>query len=116
MTVSGSGVTLHAGEDYILICTVSGGETTATTTYQWLRNSSPLSGETSATLSFTPLRQTTPSSNGQYVCEAMRSGRTVGSDSVTIDVTGMSTNRISYTTVIHYDIYTSTTIDTYRNT
>ena len=36
---------------------------------------SPLSGETSATLSFTPLRQTTPSSNGQYVCEAMRSGR-----------------------------------------
>ena len=87
VTVTG-GTTQHAGEDYTLICTVSGGETTATTTYRWLRNNSPLSGETSATLSFTPLRQTTPSSNGQYVCEAMRSGRTVRSGSVTITVTG----------------------------
>ena len=86
--MTGSGATQHAGEDYTLTCTVSGGETTATTTYQWRRNNSPLSGETSATLSFTPLRQTTPSSNGQYVCEAMRSGRTVRSDSVAIDVTG----------------------------
>ena len=84
---TGSGVTQHAGEDYTLTCTVSGGETTATTTYQWHRDNSALSGETSATLSFTPLRQTTPSSNGQYVCEAMRSGRTVTSHVVTIDVT-----------------------------
>ena len=86
MTVSGS--TQHAGEDYTLTCTVSGGETTATTTYQWLRDNSPLSSEMSATLSFTPLRQTTPSSNGQYVCEAMRSGRTNRSDIVTISVMG----------------------------
>ena len=35
-----------------------------------------------------PLMQTTPSSNGQYVCEAMRSGRTVRSNSITITVTG----------------------------
>ena len=87
-TVTGIGATQHAGEDYTLTCTVSGGDTTATTTYQWRRNNSPLSGETSATLSFTPLRQTTPSSNGQYVCEAMRSGSTAISNNVTIDVTG----------------------------
>ena len=87
-TVAGSSATQHAGEDYTLTCTVSGGETTATTTYQWLRDNSPLSGETSATLSFTPLRQTTLSSNGEYVCEAMRNGSMVTSDSVTIDVTG----------------------------
>ena len=86
--MTGSGTTQHAGEAYTLTCTVSGGETTATTTYQWLRNNLPLSSETSATLSFTPLRQTTPSSNGQYVCEAMRSGRTVRSDNVAIYVTG----------------------------
>ena len=88
--MSGSGATQHAGEDYKLTCTVSGGETNATITYQWLRDNLPLSGETSATLSFTPLRQTVLSSNGQYVCEAMRSGRTVRSDSITIDVTGRS--------------------------
>ena len=87
-TVAGNSTTQHAGEDYMLTCTVSGGETTATTTYQWRRNNSPLSGETSATLSFTPLRQTTPSSNGQYVCEAMRSGRTVRSEWFTVTVTG----------------------------
>ena len=87
VAVSGSCDTQHAGEDYTLTCTVSGGETTATTTYQWLRDNSPLSGETSATLSFTLLRETTPSSNGQYVCEAMRSGRNV-SERFTIDVTG----------------------------
>ena len=88
--VTGSGATQHAGEDYTLTCTVSGGETTATTTYQWHRDSSPLSGETSATLSFTPLRKTTPSSNGQYVCEAMRSGRTVRSNNTTVYVAGKS--------------------------
>ena len=88
VTVTGSGATQHAGEGYTLTCTVSGGETTATTTYQWLRDSSPLSGKTSATLSFTPLRQTTPSSNGQYVCEAMRSDRTARSEGFDIIVTG----------------------------
>ena len=96
MSVTNGGATQHAyaGEDYTLTCTVSGGETTATTTYQWHRDSSPLSGKTSATLSFTPLRQTTPSSNGQYVCEAMRSGRTVWSESIAIDVIG---NSVYYT-------------------
>ena len=85
-TVTGSGATQHAGEDYTLTCTVSGGETTATTTYQWHRNNSPLSSETSATLSFTPL--SSPSSNGQYVCEAMRSSRTARSGGSTITVSG----------------------------
>ena len=77
--------TQNAGEDYTLTCTVSGGETTATTTYQWRKDNSPLSGETSATLSFMPLGQ---SSNGQYVCEVIRGGSTVTSHVVTIDVTG----------------------------
>ena len=86
--VAGNSTTQHAGEDYTLTCTVRGGETNATTTYRWLRNNLPLFGETSATLSFTPLRQTTPSSNGQYVCEAMRSGRNVNSNSITVNVTG----------------------------
>ena len=87
-SVTGSGATQHAGENYTLTCTVSGGETTATTTYQWHWNNLPLSGATSATLSFTPLRQTSPYCNGQYVCEAMRSGRTLRSEGFTIDVTG----------------------------
>ena len=84
--VTGSGATQHVGEDYTLTCTVSGGEATATTTYQWHRDDSLLSNKTFATLSFTHLRSTTPSSNGQYVCEVMRSGRTVTSDSFTITV------------------------------
>ena len=88
VTATGSGATQHAGEDYTLTCTVSGGETTATTTYQWRRDNSPLSGETSATLSFNPLRRTTPSSNGQYVCQATRSGRTDRSEGITITVAG----------------------------
>ena len=86
VTVSGSGTTQYAGEDYTLTCTVSGGETTATTTYQWLINNLPLSGEKSATLSFTPL--SSPSSNGQYVCEAMRSGRSSRSSRFSITVNG----------------------------
>ena len=102
--MTSSGATQHAGEDYTLTCTVSGGETTATTTYQWLRNNSPLSGETSATLSFTPLRQTKPSSNGEYVCEAMRSGRTVRSDSVTTDVTSKFKMIIIGTSMHGFDV------------
>ena len=86
VTVTGSGATQNAGEDYTLTCTVSGGGTT-TTTYQWLRNGAPLTGETSDTLSFTPLRKTTPSSNGQYTCQATRSGSTVTSNNITIAVT-----------------------------
>ena len=105
MTAISDSTTQHAGENYTLTCTVSGGETNATTTYQWCRNNLPmqLSGETSATLSFTPLRQTTPSSNGQYVCEAMRSGRTVTSHVVTIDVT----SKLKFVTCnkIFYDIH-----------
>ena len=87
--MTGSSATQNAGEDYTLTCTV-GDEGTMMTTYQWLRDGSPLSltGETSDTLSFTPLRQTTPSSNGQYTCQATRSGSTVTSDSFTIAVTG----------------------------
>ena len=81
--VAGNSTTQHAGEDYTLTCTVSGGNEATATTYKWLRNGSPLS-EISATLSFTPLRQTTTSSNGQYVCKGMWNGRTATSDSVMI--------------------------------
>ena len=85
-SVSSSAATQHAGEEYTLTCTVSGGETTATTTYQWFNGTSPLSGEISATRSFTPL--SSPSSNGQYVCEAMRSSRMVRSEEFPITVKG----------------------------
>ena len=81
VTVTGSGATQNAGEDYTLTCTVSGGGN-RTTAYQWLRNGSPLTGETSETLSFTPLRQTR---NGTYTCEVMKANRTVSSD-ITIEV------------------------------
>ena len=88
MTVTVTGGELqHAGENYMLTCNVNGGQAGGETTHWWLKNNVYVSSATSATLSFTPLRQTTPSSNGQYVCEAMRSGRTVRSDSVTISVT-----------------------------
>ena len=59
------------------------------TTYRWRRNGG-LRGETSATLSFTPLRQTSPSSNGQYTCEATRSGRIFESEDFEISVTSKS--------------------------
>ena len=72
----------------MLTCVVTGGEAAAEIMYQWLNNSVTLSGETSNTLSFTPLRQTTPSSNGQYVCVAMRSGRNATSNSVSVELTG----------------------------
>ena len=87
ITVSG-GDLRHAGENYVLTCSVTGGEATEDTAYRWLNNNVPLSGETSATLSFTPLRQTYPSSNGQYVCEAIRSGTIVRSERFTISVIG----------------------------
>ena len=115
-TVTGSGATQHAGEGYTLTCTVSGGETTATTTYQWRRNNSPLSGETSATLSFTPLRQTTLSSNGQYVCEAMRSGRTLRSGGFTITVIGKFIYSVINISANHSQYINSTNTDTCRNT
>ena len=87
VTVTDGGLQ-HAGENYMLTCNVNGGQAGRETTYRWLNNNVYVSGETSATLSFTPLRQTTPSSNGQYVCEVMRSGRTVGSEGFTIMVAG----------------------------
>ena len=83
--ITTSGATQYAGEDYKLTCTVSGGDSNAAISYRWLRNSSALLSETTATLSFMPLRQ---SSNGQYVCEAMRSGNTITSNNITIDVMG----------------------------
>ena len=113
MTVSSSGATQHAGEGYTLTCTVSGGEITATTTYQWLMDNSTLSGETSATLSFTPLRQTTPSSNGQYVCEAMRSSRTIRSEGVTITV--MGTLDHSCIIIVSEYLFSATTETVYNN-
>ena len=75
VSITGSDVQ-EAGEQYTLTCTVSGGSAT-TTSFRWLRNGVAQPGEISATLSFTPLRATSPSSNGQYTCEAMRSGSTM---------------------------------------
>ena len=86
VTVTGSGAAQNVGESYTLTCTVSGGGTT-TTSYQWLRNGSPLTGQTSDTLSFTPLRSTAPSSNGDYVCQATIGGIMFSSNTFTIVVT-----------------------------
>ena len=84
MNVSGSGVTQHAGKNYTLTCTVSGGEQDANTTYQWMKGDSSLATETSATLSFSPLSQ---HNSSRYVCIAIKSGRIVNASS-DINVTG----------------------------
>ena len=113
VTVTGSGATQNAGENYTLTCTVSGGGTT-TTTYLWLRNNSLIAGETSDTLSFTPLRQTSPTSNGQYICQAMRSGRTVSSESFSISLTSkIYSQKLNLT--MHTNLYNSASIDTGHN-
>ena len=84
VNVTGSGVTQHAGEDYTLTCTVSGGELDANTTYQWMKDESNLATETSEGLSFSPLSQ---HNSSQYVCTARKSGRIVNA-SFDINVTG----------------------------
>ena len=76
----------HAGENYTLTCTVSGGGADVPT-YQWLQDGSYLTNETSDTLSFTPLTQ---NSSGKYVCVATKSGRVVESEKFAINVTGES--------------------------
>ena len=94
VTVTGSGATQNAGEDYTLTCTISGGGTT-TATYQWLRNGLPLTGETSNTLSFTPLRQTSEI-DGTYTCEVVTDDITVTSSDTAIDVQSESENSAQF--------------------
>ena len=84
--ISDSGAIPTAGQNYRLICDVSGAENlNPTTTYRWTRNSG--SGQTqvganSNTLSFTPLRLADAAS---YVCEV-----TVSSNYLASDITAMN--------------------------
>ena len=84
VNVTGSGATQHAGEDYTLTCTVSGGELDTNATYQWTNDDSNLATETSASLSFSPLSQ---HNSSQYICGVRKSGRIVNA-SFDINVTG----------------------------
>ena len=84
VTIANNSNTQHAGENYTLTCTVSGGGTD-NPSYQWLKNDSYLTNETAETLSFTPLTQRNSS---EYACEATKSHRVVKSDSIDVVVTG----------------------------
>ena len=84
VTIANSSNTQHAGENYTLTCTVSGGGPDVPT-YQWLKNNSYLTNETAETLSLTPLTQ---GNSSEYACEATKSQRFVTSESVDVDVTG----------------------------
>ena len=86
--ITDDGTTPTAGENYPLICRVSGAENlNPTITYQWIKNSGSGQaqvGVSSSTLSFTPLRLSDAAS---YVCEV-----TISSSSFSRDIIAMSGN------------------------
>ena len=86
--ITDDGTTPTAGENYLLICRVSGAEDlNPTITYRWTKNSGSDQtqvGTSSSTLSFTPLRLSDAAS---YVCEV-----TISSSSFSRDIVAMSVN------------------------
>ena len=88
--ITDDGTTPTAGENYPLICRVSGAENlNPAITYRWIKNSTSGSGQTqvglsSSTLSFTPLRLSDAAS---YICEV-----TISSSSFSRDIVAMSGN------------------------
>ena len=100
VTIANNNNTQHAGENYTLTCTVSGGGTDVPS-YQWLKNGSYLTNETAKTLSLTPLTQ---GNSSEYACKATKSRRVVESDSIDVDVMGKLNFRYMY--VNFYCIYT----------
>ena len=86
VTVTGGGAfTAGQTQSHTLTCQVSGGGTTMTTSYQWLKNDQIINGQTSSTLSFSPLREV---DTGQYNCRGTRGSSTSTSNSVVITVSG----------------------------
>ena len=77
-----SGGTLTAGQNHVLTCEASGGESMAYT-YMWLKNDSVVSGQTSSTYSFSPLLAV---HSGRYSCRVSVGSMTVTSEGVDITV------------------------------
>ena len=90
VTLSVSGGAQITGEDYTLICTVTGGGI-MTPTYRWWKNGVLLTSQTANTIAFRPLRQT---SSGVYICEGTRNSIAVNSTTVILTVQGESNHRI----------------------
>ena len=85
--ITDGGATPIAGENYELICSVSGADNlNPTITYQWTKNSDGQIqvGTNSNTLSFTPLQL---SDGASYVCAV-----TIASSYLTGDIAAMSVN------------------------
>ena len=86
--ITDDGTTPIAGENYLLICRVSGAEDlNPIITYRWTKNSGngqTQVGTSSSTLSVTPLRLSDAAS---YVCEV-----TISSSSFSRDIVAMSVN------------------------
>ena len=84
--LSGSGGTFIAGQNHMLTCQFSGGDSSMPPRYQWLRNGQVIGGETGMTLSFTPLEII---DSGRYNCQVTR-GSTDASGSINIGIVGES--------------------------
>ena len=84
VTVTGGSGTLTAGQNHLLTCTASGGDSMAYT-YMWLKDGSLVSGQTSSTYSFSPLRVT---DSGEYNCRVSLGSSNMTSGAVTITVVG----------------------------
>ena len=80
--LTGSGGTLTEGQNHILTCTASGGESMVYT-YMWLKDGSVVSGQTSSTYSFSPLLVV---HSGRYSCQVLDGSMTVTSEGVDITV------------------------------
>ena len=74
--------TLRAGQNHVLTCKASGGESMAYT-YMWLKNGSVVSGQISSTYSFSPLLAV---HSGRYICRVSVGSMTVNSEGVDITV------------------------------
>ena len=82
VSIVSSGGTLRAGQNHVLTCEASGGESMAYT-YMWLKDGSVLSGQTSSTYSFSPLLVV---HSGRYSCRVIVGSMNVTSEGVDITV------------------------------
>ena len=77
-----SGGTLRAGQNHMLTCEASGGESMAYT-YKWLKDGSVVSGQNSSTYAFSPLLVV---HSGRYSCRVRVGSMNVTSEGVNITV------------------------------